>query len=77
MEPKTFGKYLSVAGFEACLFPPDSTECDNCNKDQVQLYWRSTDSFSQDGEYFCEACIVAEGNANIKYGNSLTANPEK
>jgi len=48
----------SKLGFIKCLFKPDYTTCDKCNKSHKQLYYRRI-SF-EDGEYYCYDCILKE-----------------
>lgn len=47
-------------GFEICEFGEDETSCDGCGQIMRQLFWRSVDIFSQDGEYYCFSCMVKE-----------------
>lgn len=51
-------------GFEICQFPPDTDPCECCNARMVQLYFRRTDVFSMDGQYYCLPCIEKENEAN-------------
>ena len=57
----------NLNGFVICDFSPDEQECECCNKPNLQLYWRSTDPFSSDGEYYCLDCIKSEQRVNDEY----------
>lgn len=52
-----FEKELEFLGFQRCKFSSDDQECDICAKTFEQLYYRRTDYFSEEGEYFCESCV--------------------
>ena len=52
-------------GFEACEFGPETGDrCEKCGADNRQQYFRRTDIFSMDGEYWCFACVKKEHSAN-------------
>ena len=53
-------------GFVVCEFGPDSTTCDECNVEQVQLYYRRTCHDVDDGECLCLHCISKQYDANEK-----------
>lgn len=50
-------------GFQICDFEPDSDPCESCGEAQKQLYFRRTDHFSDDGEYYCLDCVSKEVEA--------------
>lgn len=58
---------MRMTGFTKCEFGPDGDECEKCDEPNKQHYWRRTDPFSMDGEYFCADCVIAEANANARY----------
>lgn len=63
----TLDDALRMTGFSKCKFGPDSEPCEKCETPQKQLYWRSVDPYSQDGEYFCDDCVVSEAEENARY----------
>ncbi len=56
-----------LTGFSNCNFGPSGDPCEQCDKEQVQLYFRSCDPFSNDGEYFCAGCLIKEAEENARY----------
>jgi hypothetical protein len=54
-------------GFSVCNFGPDGDECEVCDKPGKQLYYRRTDPFSHDGQYYCEDCVKKEAEQNAIY----------
>ena len=49
---------LNYLGFEKCEFGPDVNDiCDKCHCNNTQLYYRRTDYFVDEGEYYCETCV--------------------
>lgn len=55
---------MRLTGFVPCEGENNLDECDRCDGIPQQLYWRSVDPFSQDGEYFCGQCVTKEAEAN-------------
>ncbi len=49
-----------LPGFTKCLFPPDESPCDRCDDIEVQLYYRITSRFDDEGDYFCLNCARKE-----------------
>lgn len=61
MDNSTIAKYT---GFEVCEFGPDKTPCENCEKAEVQLYFRQTSYLYNEGEYYCRKCAEDEATWN-------------
>lgn len=51
-------KALEIVNFSKCDFGPDSDPCDKCGKTNRQMYYRRTDYWENQGEYFCSSCVV-------------------
>jgi len=52
-------------GFERCDFLPSPDElCDKCGACNQHLYYRRTDYFVDEGEYWCLNCCVKEYEIN-------------
>lgn len=62
---------LTFTGYVICEFPPDVDPCEKCGCNEQQLYFRSVDVFSQDGEYSCADCVIEEYKSNLEWGESL------
>lgn len=59
---------INNLGFKECEYHPEvGEECEGCSKDNVQLYGRSCDPFSQDCEIWCYDCIKEEHDKNEEY----------
>jgi len=56
-----------MTGFSRCHFGPDSDPCEVCDKAGQQLYFRPTDPFSSDGQYYCYTCVTKEAAENARY----------
>jgi len=52
---------LNKTNFVICEFEPDPNDiCESCKTKNLQLYYRRTDYWENEGEYFCKDCIVKE-----------------
>jgi len=50
-----------ITGFEICEFGPDPDGiCERCNESNVQLYYRRTCYWNEEGDYYCKKCVAAE-----------------
>ena len=50
---------LNKTGFIICSFEPDPLNyCERCKTVNVQLYYRRAGYYVEEGEYFCEECII-------------------
>jgi len=67
MLPRSLSDAMRMTGFIKCSFDPSDDECEECGEPGKQHYWRSTDPFSMDGEYFCADCVQVEASANARY----------
>jgi len=55
----TLNKDLEEIRFEKCDFGPGNDECDDCDRDQVQLYYGGgTYYHPNDGSYLCASCVT-------------------
>lgn len=58
---------LGLTGFVICQFDPaKDDECEVCEKDEVQLYYRRTCYESDEGDYYCLDCVKNEHEQNLK-----------
>lgn len=52
---------LSSMGFEKCEFGPEpGDECERCDTENVQLYYRRTSYWEEEGDYWCADCAKKE-----------------
>lgn len=56
-------KALEITRFEKCEFGPDDETCEKCRKPNLQMYYRRTDYWENEGEYFCQGCVINEAVA--------------
>ena len=49
---------IEKTGFQVCEFEPDGSPCECCKKPNLQHYWRRTDYWENEGEYFCADCVI-------------------
>ncbi|WP_281647934.1 hypothetical protein [Parendozoicomonas sp. Alg238-R29] len=63
---KILEKALQKTGFVKCDFSGDSEPCEKCKEVPHQLYWRRTDPFENDGEYYCLSCVAKEAKENAR-----------
>ena len=54
----TLDEALKLTGFEICEFNGD--ECDSCDKEVDDIYYRRTSYEYEEGEYFCADCVRHE-----------------
>lgn len=62
---------LKNTGFERCTFLPDDRECEMCDHDHLQLYYRRTCHDSDEGQYYCLYCIAEEKAAQEQEGRTV------
>ena len=63
-EAKRLTGFIAIEFIE---FVDPGDNCEKCECISEQLYWRSCDPFSQDGEYFCGKCVTKEATENARF----------
>lgn len=53
-------------GFEACEMDGSPETCEKCGKPTEELYYRKTDYFSADGDYWCLQCALLEAMDRVR-----------
>lgn len=61
-----------LTGFSLCDFTPSKSEwCEECLSDHLSKIWyRRTDPFSSDGQYYCCECVKKEAEENARYAKT-------
>lgn len=49
---------LKITGFQKCEFEPDNDPCEKCDKPELQLYYKRTDYWENEGFCYCAACVI-------------------
>jgi hypothetical protein len=61
-----------LTGFVICEFEPDEDPCDECDKTGKQLYYCRTDYWTEEGEYFCADCVIAQAEDNERAAKEIS-----
>lgn len=61
-------KIVADMGFEVCTFGPDADPCEECKRQEQQLYFSGP---VDAGIYLCLDCILAAHAANEKYAAEM------
>lgn len=63
---------MKGTGFVVCEFSGEDEECVLCEKQLTKsdkIYYRRTCYEVEEGEYFCNHCVVAEHESNLAMGD--------